>query len=163
MRVLAFDTATKTGCAFGVAGTKPKLWSVDLGKVDWSIRFSKTLRMVAYYIEKYEPDLVSVEQFVGGPKANTDLAGLVACVKGEAHRCGVPVVAYWPSTVRSYFLGGVNRKSKIPIKSQVFSRCRMLGWDVRDTDAADAGALWDYTCSVHSKGHQMTTIGGLFR
>jgi len=160
VKVLAFDTATVTGCAFGVAGTTPKLWSVDLGKVDWPIRFSKTLRMTAFYLREYQPDLVAVEQFVGGPKSNPNLVGLVACVLGEATRLGVRTVTYYPSTVRSHFLGGIRGKG--PIKSQVFARCRMLGWDVKDTDAADAAALWDYTCSVESRAHQMTTVGGLF-
>jgi Holliday junction resolvasome RuvABC endonuclease subunit len=163
MKVLAFDTATKTGVCFGEAGSRPQLWSVVLGKVEWPDRFSKTLRMTAHYIEKYEPDLIAVEAFVGGPKANTSLAGLVACVQGEAVRRGVPVVTYFPATIRKHFLGGVSRSNKTPIKSQVFARCRMLGWDVRDTDAADAGALWDYTCSMHSKDHQMTSVGGLFQ
>jgi Holliday junction resolvasome RuvABC endonuclease subunit len=161
--VLAFDTATTTGIAFGHAGSKPQLWSIGFGsKTPWPERFSKTLRMTAHYIEKYQPDLIAVEAFVGGPKANTSLAGLVACVEGEAVRHGLRVVTYYPATIRKHFLGGVSRANKTPIKSQVFARCRMLGWDVRDTDAADAGALWDYACSVESQAHQMTSIGRLF-
>lgn len=119
--------------------------------------------MTSLYIEKFQPDLVAVESFVGGPKANTNLAGLVACVLGEANRCKVDTVTYYPATIRKYFLGGVSRSDKTPIKSRVFARCKMLGWDVRDLDAADAAALWDYTCSVHSRSHQITTVGGLFR
>lgn len=171
MRVLAFDTASVTGCAFGVAGGIPKTWSVgvtrfnhkNVGIDPWPVRFSKTLRMTAHYIDKFKPDLITVEAFVGGPKANTDLAGLVCCVLGEAERHGIQTVTYYPSTVRKYFLGEDNKKSKIPIKSRVYARCRMLGWDIDDLDAADAAALWDYTCSMHSKDHQMTTVGGLFR
>ncbi|PZQ99187.1 MAG: hypothetical protein DI533_00320 [Cereibacter sphaeroides] len=161
MKVLSFDTATVTGCAFGVAGDKPRSWSVDLGKADWSIRFSQTLRMTATYIKDYGPDLIAVEEFVGGPKANTNLAGLVACVKGEANRRGVRVVSYWPATIRAHFLGR-GSKSKIPIKAQVFARCKMLGWEPGDTDASDALALWDYACSMESRAHQMTSVGGLF-
>lgn len=163
MKCLAFDTATTTGLAFGEAGSKPQLWSIGFGaKTPWPERFSKTLRMTAHYIQKFEPDLIAVEAFVGGPKANTSLAGLVACVEGEATRHGVPVVTYYPATVRKHFLGGVSRANKVPIKAQVYARCRLLGWQVPDLDAADAGALWDYTCSLHSKDHQMTSIGGIF-
>lgn len=170
IRVLAFDTATKTGVCFGEAGSRPKLWSVALGisrrpddSIDWGPRFSKTLRMTEYYIKKFDPDLIAVEAFVGGPKANTSLAGLVACVEGEAARHGVRVVTYYPSTIRKHFLGGVSRSNKTPIKSQVFAKCRMLGWDVPDTDAADAGALWDYVCSIESPRHQLASVGGLFK
>lgn len=159
--VLAFDTATRTGVAFGVCGGKPKSFSIDLGQVDWAIRFARTLRMTRKLIEQHKPDLVAVEQFVGGPKANTNLVGLVACVQGEACRMGVRVVAYYPATVRKHFLGGI--KGNLPIKTQVFNRCRLLGWDVQDTDAADAAALWDYTCSLESRSHQITSVGGLFR
>lgn len=161
MKVLAFDTATKTGCAFGVAGETPRGWSVDLGKVEWPERFARTLRMTARYIREFQPDLVVVEHFVGGPKMNHELVGLWAAVLGEARRHHVRTESYYPATVRKHFLGGI--RAGTPIKSQVFARCKMLGWSVGDTDAADALALWDYSCSVQSRAHQMTTIGGMFR
>ena len=161
MNVLAFDTATKTGVCFGCAGETPRAWSVDLGKAEWPIRFSKTLIMTAHYIEKFRPDLVAVEQFVGGPKANSNLVGLVACVQGEATRLGVRVVSYYPASVRKHFLGGIRAGGEI--KGQVFAKCRLLGWDVKDTDAADAAALWDYTCALESRAHQLASVGGLFR
>lgn len=160
MRILAFDTATNTGVCFGVTGEKPVTFTVGLGKVDWSIRFSRTLKMTRKLITEYKPDIVAVEAFVGGPKANSNLIGLVACVQGETDRMGVKQVAYYPATIRKHFLGGI--RSKAPIKSQVYSRCQMLGWDVKDTDAADAAALWDYTCAMNSRSHQITTVGGLF-
>lgn len=160
MRVLAFDTATVTGVALGDAGSKPRAWSVDLGKVDWSIRFSRTLRMVNRYVTEHRPDLVAVEQFVGGPKANSNLVGLVACVLGEADRLGVRTVAYYPATIRKHFLGGIRGTGKI--KPQVMARCKLLGWPYDDADACDALALWDYTCSVESRAHQISSIGGIF-
>lgn len=162
MKVLAFDTATKTGVAIGSAGETPRAFSVDLGKVDWCIRFSRTLRLTHKLITEHKPDLVVVEAFVGGPKANTDLAGLVACVLGESDRLKVKTATYYPATVRKHFLGGVSKSSRTPIKVQVAQRCAMLGWDVGDTDAADAAALWDYACAVRSRSHQMATVGGLF-
>lgn len=161
MRVLAFDTATNTGVAFGAACGKPVSWSVSLGKEAWPDRFSKTLRMTSWFISEYKPDLVAVEAFVGGAKANTDLAGLVACVLGEARRRGVRVVSYYPATIRAHFLGGI--KGKAPIKQQVFARCIALGWNPKNTDCSDALALWDYACSVESRAHQITSVGGLFR
>lgn len=160
MKVLALDTATKTGCAFGETGGKPRAWSVDLGKVPWPERYAKTLRMTAAYIEKLQPDLVAVEAFVGGPKANSDLIGLVACVLGEATRRRVRTVSYYPASVRSHFLGGIRGKG--PIKGQVFAQCRVLGWNPSDTDCADALALWDYALALESRSHQITSLPGLF-
>ena len=157
---LAFDTATVTGVAFGRSGDRPKSWSVDLGKVDWPVRFSKTLRMVRHYATELKPDLIAVEAFVGGPKANTNLVGLVCCVLGEADRMGIRTVSYYPASIRSHFLGGI--KGKGPIKQQVFAKCRLLGWAPPSLDAADALALWDYALSLESRSHQIASVGGLF-
>lgn len=162
MKVIAFDTATKTGVAIGSAGETPRAFSVDLGKVAWERRFSRILRLTRKVITEHKPDLVAVEAFVGGPKANTDLAGLVACVKGEADRLGVRVVSYYPATIRKHFLGGISTRSQ-KIKPQVMARCHMLGWPSDDPDACDAMALWDYAMALESRAHQITTVGGLFR
>ncbi len=162
IRVLAFDTATKTGVAIGSAGETPRAFSVDLGKVDWCVRFSQLLRLTNKLITDHQPDLVVVEAFVGGPKANTDLAGLVACVLGESDRLKVKTATYYPATIRKHFLGGVSKSSRTPIKVQVAQKCAMLGWDVGDTDAADAAALWSYACALVSRDHQMTDVGSLF-
>ena len=168
MKVVAFDTATRTGVAYGSAGDKPRAFSVDLsvqeerGKAPWPRRFSRLIRLTGKMIDDHWPDLIAVEAFVGGPKANAAPAGLVACVLGESDRLKVKTATYYPATVRQHFLGGVSKSSRTPIKVQVAQRCAMLGWDVGDTDAADAAALWDYACAVQSRSHQMTTVGGLF-
>lgn len=166
MKVVAFDTATRTGVAYGSAGDKPRAFSVDLsvqderGKAPWPRRFSRLIRLTGKMIDDHWPELIVVEAFVGGPKANTDLAGLVACVLGEADRRGIRVASYYPATVRKHFIG-MGKADKI--KSAVMARCHLLGWPSDDADACDALALWDYACSLESRSHQITTIGGLFR
>jgi len=172
MRVLAFDTATKTGVCVGDAGSTPRAWSVDLGKAEWEVRFARTLRMVERYVTDYKPDLVAIEAPVGGRDANADLIGLIACVKGQANRMGIRTVAYFPASVRKHFLGKAltgrdfpgksHAAAKGAIKAAVLSRCHMLGWDVNGHDAADAAALWDYTCAMESRSHQITSLPGLF-
>ena len=158
---LAFDTATSTGCAFGVAGGKPQAWTLHLGKADWPVRFSKLLQHVEHFIKTFDPDIVAVEAFVRGPKANPDLIGLAACVQGQAARMGKRIVTYHQSSIRAHFLGHAG-KSRTPIKVRVFQRCRMLGWPVEDHDQADAVALWDFALSRESRSHQMSSVGGLF-
>lgn len=169
---LAFDVASVTGCAFGVAGEKPRAWSVNFGKQSDEDRFSKAIRMTAAYIERFQPDLVAVEAPVGGRDANALLIGLCACVKGEAARHGVRVVSYFPATVRRHFVGKAltardfpalnHSAAKKAIKGEVIRRCNMLGWQIDDPDAADAAALWDFSLSMESRSHQMATIGNLF-
>ena len=172
MKVLAFDIASKSGVCFGRAGETPRAWSVAFGKGSDEDRFSKAIRMTAAYIAKFQPDLVAVEEPVGGREANALLIGLCACVKGEAARHGVRVVGYYPASVRKHFVGkaltardfpALNRvAAKKAIKGAVIARCKLLGWQIDDPDAADAAALWDFSCAMESRAHQMTTVGGLF-
>lgn len=170
--VLAFDTAIKCGAAVGRPGEKPHTFTVDLGKADWNTRFSRCLRMVDHCIAKFKPDLIVVEAPAQGGFANSDLVGLTVLVRGQAALRGVRCEAIMANSVRKHFLGRALRASDFPgkshaaakgaIKAQVIGRCLALGWDVRDADAADAAALWDFACSRISKAHQITSVGGLF-
>jgi Holliday junction resolvasome RuvABC endonuclease subunit len=170
VKVLAFDIASRTGVCFGEAGQKPRAWAVSLGEGD--DRYAKAIRMCGAYVDRFQPDLVVIEAPVGGRDASALLIGLIACVKGEAMRRGVQTVEYFPSTVRKHFMGKALTAKDFPgkthgaakkaIKGAVMARCIALGWEVRDGDAADAAALWDYACAVHSRAHQMTSVGGLF-
>lgn len=172
MRILALDTAIKTGCAFGVAGGKPVFWSVSLGEAEWSVRFSKMLELVDKCVDKYQPDLVAVEAAATGSHGNPDLIGLAACAQAQAARRGCQVVTYMPNSVRKHFMGKAltardypalnHRAAKKAIKSAVIGRCHMLGWAVTDDNQADAVALWDFAASKVSRAHQMTSLPGLF-
>ena len=172
MNILAFDIASKTGVCIGRAGETPRAWSVAFGKGSDEDRFSKAIRMTAAYVAKFQPDLVAVEEPVGGRDANALLIGLCACVKGEAARHGVRVVGYYPASVRKHFLSkaltardfpALNRTAaKKAIKGAVIAKCNLLGWQIDDPDAADAAALWDFAASLESRAHQMTTVGNLF-
>ena len=173
MRVLALDIATNCGVCFGEAGAAPTAWSVDLGKKrSDAARFAKALRMTRHYIGKFKPDLVAVEAPVGGPKTSHLLVGLWACVTGEIECAGVPVLKCDISSVRKHFLGKhlttkhfphlQPRLAKLEIKRSVMNRCTALGWSVKNDDAADAAAVWDYACATNHPTHHTTTIGGLF-
>ncbi len=171
-RVLAFDTAIKTGVCVGDAGSQPHAFTVDLGKAEWDIRFARTLRMVERFVTQYKPDLVAVEAPAAGGFQNLDLIGLTVCIRAQAARMGVETKVYYANSVRKYFLGRALKASDFPsknraaakkaIKGQVIARCQMLGWKIDDPDAADAAALWDMACSLSSRSHQVATVGGLF-
>lgn len=174
MKVLALDIATQTGCAFGAASTSPLLWSVDLGESrSHNARFAKAIQLTVSLIDKYDPDLVVIEAPVGGPKTSHLLVGLWACVSGAAGHKGKRVEKHDIAAIRKHFLGKHLTVKDFPhlksvaakkraIKSAVINRCNLLGWTPPDDNAADAGALWDYACSIHSMDHHITTIGGLF-
>ena len=172
MKILAFDLASKTGVAFGAVGGKPFVGSVSLGQSE-DHRYAGSIGLCARLIKKYQPDLIAIEAPVGGSNASAFLIGLIACVRGEATRQGVRVVSYYPATIRKHFLGKAMTGRDFPsknaaaakkaIKGVVMARCHLLGWDVKDGDAADAAALWDYASARENMDHQMKTVGGLFR
>lgn len=171
IRVLAFDTAIKTGVAVGDAGARPRAWSVNLGKADWDIRFARALRMVERYVNEFNPDIVAVEGPAAGGYQNLDLIGLTVCIRAQAARMGKRTVVYMPNSVRKHFMGRAlsakdfpgksHAAAKAAIKAQVIGKCRILGWDIEDPDAADAAALWDCALAHESRSHQMVSVGGL--
>lgn len=173
MRVLALDVATVTGCAFGVAGDKPRAWEVDLGKgAADQARFAKAISFARWACEKFEPDLVAIEAPVGGAKTSHLLVGMWACIMGEVHRCKTTPIKCDIATVRKHFLGKhltakhyphlKPAQAKLEIKRAVMNRCRVMGWQAETDNCGDALAIWDYACSTHSPSHHITTIGGLF-
>lgn len=173
MIIAAFDIATVTGLAVGDSGQIPRAWSVDLRKAGKSdeARFSEALRTAHGVIAANKPDLVVVEAPIGGKDANALLIGLAACVRGCAFNHGVRSVTIYPATVRKHFMGeaktsrdfpGLSQaKAKIAIKKEVAARCRAIGWDITDLDAADAAATWDWAQATYARA-QTTPVGGLF-
>ena len=172
MRCLAFDTAIKTGVCFGEAGSRPRAWTVDLGKAGWDIRFARALRMVERYVNEFNPNIVAVEGPAAGGYQNPDLIILTGLVRAQAAKMGKRPVVYMANSVRKHFLGKALKAKDFPgkshgaakaaIKAQVIARCRLLGWDIDDPDAADAASLWDYALSLESRSHQMTSLPGMF-
>jgi hypothetical protein len=175
--ILALDLAGVTGVAVGAPGGAPTAWSVDLGKSrSEDARFSKALVLTHKLIETHKPDLIAIEAPVGGPKTSHFLVGLVACVRGCAFNRKVRVEAYNIASIRKHFCGGhvtsaayghlepKRRKAaaRAAGKNLVMQRCRQLGWQADDDNAADAAALWDYACALASRSHQLTSIPGLF-
>jgi hypothetical protein len=48
--------------------------------------------------------------------------------------------------VRNHFIG--SNPKRLKAKPMVMRQCRMLGWQVKDDNEADALALWSYMCSL---------------
>ncbi len=177
MIVVALDLASVTGVAVGSPGGTPTAWSVDLGQGrSEDARFSQALVLTHKLIEAHKPDLLAIEAPIGGPKTSHFLVGLVACVRGCAFNRKVRIEPYNIAAIRKHFVGGhvtsaayghldpKRRKAaaRSAGKNLVMNRCRQLGWQVDDDNAADACALWDYSCALESRSHQITSIPGLF-
>jgi Holliday junction resolvasome RuvABC endonuclease subunit len=172
VKILALDIATNTGICVGAPGANPKAWSVNLGQAPEARRLSNALRMAHGLIETHKPDLIVVEAAIGGKNASAYLTKLLGCVEGCAYNRGVNLTSVYPATVRKHFMGKAKTsrdfphlkpaKAKLAIKEEIAQRCRLLGWDVPDLDAADAAATWDWACATQVKGYQAKPTGGLF-
>ncbi|WP_120636044.1 hypothetical protein [Ruegeria sp. EL01] len=186
MQIVALDLATNTGIAVGRAGENPKCWSISLGDTPYvrggmsqadkfkleSKRLNNALIMTQGLIQSHEPDLLVVEAAIGGKNASSFLIKLFGCVQGCAGNRRVNMIPVYPATVRRHFMGKAKTsrdfphlkpaKAKLAIKEEIEARCRLLGWDVPDLDAADAAATWDWACATQVRGFQAKPTGGLF-
>lgn len=175
MKILALDVATVIGVAAGHPNSTPTAWAVDLSTAgkSYDARYAKARAMVSHFHKTIMPDLVAIEAPIGGSDASRYLIELVAHIKGRCFDLGLQTVEYNIGSVRKHFLGRHFIKRDFPalsdsaatkiIKGKVLTRCRALGWEVSDFDAADACALWEYACSRESHAHQVQNLPGLFQ
>lgn len=157
MRVLALDTARRTGWAYGEF-EGPRLFG--------AFELPQTGERIAPYLimfEKYVHDLIAThrpqkiafESPLLNPRRdnvvkNRKLYGLVNSIEVIAHKMDIPCVEESIGRIRTHFLGkGFPRKSDA-VNIAIKVRCRELGWDVPHnyTDEASALALLDYILSL---------------
>jgi hypothetical protein len=156
--------------AFGEAGATPRAWSVDLGKrLGDRERFSKTISLTRWACKRFKPDLIAIEAPIGGKTTRTSswACGPVPWGKRRGFTClsrsaTSPLCAstfFGKHLTAKHFPHLPAAKAKAEIKRSVMNRCKALGWEVDDHDAADAAAIWDYACAVHAKtGHETTPL-----
>lgn len=159
MKILALDIATTTGFALGKAGAIPRSGSVRLKKpgeppeiAAWNLRCFLRDQFVLD-----RPDLAVVEHFLHpiGQKSGDAVILQLMCVGAAlAELIGSQVRYEMPhaSTVRKHFIGAANMGDRAKTKAAVVRRAQALGYvdrDCRDTDRADACALWDWACATY--------------
>lgn len=138
-----------------------------------NIRFLAVARLVEELLLEEEPDFIVIEAFIGGSNASAYLIGLVTCVRLCAANHAIKCEMVFPATVRKHFLGKAKTsndfpnvtvaKAKLLIKEEVAARCKLLGWEVPDLDAADAAATWDWACAMRAPAYQAKPQGGMFK
>lgn len=154
--VLALDLATRFGWAEGPVGGTPRYGSErfapsgsDRGAViAGSIRFFQR-RFMAFRPMKvvFEAPLAP-SQVRGRTNVNTarTLLALPAVVEGLCNLNGIyRVEEAKVSDIRRWFIGS-NPRGDLG-KKMVIERLRLMGHDPEDDNAADALALWFYTCA----------------
>jgi hypothetical protein len=87
---------------------------------------------------------------------NELLMGLVACVRGWAQMKGVRCETFEVASIDKHFLGS-RIKGRAERKAANISRCRQLRWAPNTDDEADAGAVFDLSCSLQNRSHAVQT------
>lgn len=150
-RVLALDLSSHTGWAIDrpTGGEKPLSGVVDLplDGDEYGRAFVAFEQFLCDAIAAHAPDAVAFEaplmhrgsNFITTEQTVRLLFGLAAITELVAHRSGLMAYEVNVATVKRHFAG--NGRAT---KADMMARCRQLGWEVKDHNAADACAVWDF-------------------
>jgi Holliday junction resolvasome RuvABC endonuclease subunit len=150
-KFLALDLATRTGWALRSAGGALQFGFEQLPPAhgeDYGRLFNAYRGWLRGMIAIDRPDWIYFERAMTneheGQSAAIILIGLAAMTLEIAYERKVPWKHIPVSTVRKHFCGSGKAK-----KEDVGYRCRQLGYEVSDHNAADAIALLDYAEHKH--------------
>jgi hypothetical protein len=162
MIVAGLDIATNTGVCLGEPGQTPIFWSENLGeRLPHEQRFSNALRLAHRLVSQHQVTFIGIEAPIIVPRRdnkamNELLMGLVACVRGWAQMKGVRCETFEVASIDKHFLGS-RIKGRAERKAANISRCRQLRWAPNTDDEADAGAVFDLSCSLQNRSHAVQT------
>lgn len=156
--LIFLDVASKMGCADGIIGKSPRLYTVSLSReadgfftgpargARWAAERLYVSRPRAVYIEA--PPQVGAMHGHTNAKTITDLIGLVKAIGAIFENAGIPTHTAHVGTVRKWFLGAGNMKGDVA-KRDAARIARALGWAPNNLDEADAAAGWHWACGLH--------------
>jgi hypothetical protein len=151
-KILALDVATKTGVAEGRPGEVPRLQTIDFrGKDDLTGLYGRATLWMATKLRDDPPDLVVIEQPVppsgawGHTNHQTSMItiGMFGIFCGIVHCKSIRLEIAPISTWRKSFLGRGNHPGVIA-KQMCLDRCKLLGWDAIDHNAAESAGIWSW-------------------
>ncbi len=152
MKILALDTARRTGWAIGAPNQRVRFGHVtfpDAGIDDVGWIMDEFIRWLDPLIKLERPDAIVYEApFVSGQTnqaAAYILLSLAGCVELVARWNGL-AGDLWKATPhqRNIHFIGTNSIGREKLKLATIAKCRELGADVRNDDEADACSLLSY-------------------
>lgn len=163
--VYGIDLGTRTGVAFGRAGTTAinhAALRLKLPHEHRAVAFTNIYDELRKLFRTHPPALVVKEKMLpmaallkvsGGSDDNMRFhAGLHAIVESLCGRYAVPWTEVQDSKVRKYFLGRAHCGDRESTKAAVIDRCHklwLLPLSCRDDNLADACAVWDWACATY--------------
>lgn len=167
MNLLALDISKSCGWAFARDWAQPSFGvkefprgdHVDEGRVfslfrDW-LHDMLTLHNVNLLL--YEAPIHGVNDM----RTTFVLIGMAAHAESVCHDRGVRVYQEAASVIRKHFVGKGRAGKKGNIKDDVGYRCRQLGWQVSDHNAADALAALAYARDTFLPANAAQVMGGV--
>lgn len=172
MQIMALDIASHAmGICEGKIGDVPT-FSTQVFHVEGGTRYeigAKAVNWIATRLQKpaidiggqwQRPDFIYIEApLAGGQKFHRSpdtaylLGGLAMTIGAIASCKHIPVREGRVNTIRAHFIGNGNMPGE-EAKRAVRKRCLQLGWEPKNNDESDAGALWHWACSQQSKSVQ---------
>lgn len=158
--ILALDTGTATGVAWGKIGATPKLATLRLpegGRADVGRFFSSFTDALHAVIVDVAPTLIVFEApFIGGKLARNmhsarRVIGLPCVVEMLAHRHGVECAEAGIFDVRGFLLND-RRAKKAPVLPAIVAR----GLTPANDHEADAAAVWFYAAHMRQSASVCT-------
>ncbi len=159
-KLLTIDAATQCGLAAGEPGERPVLSTVNFGEIgDNQLEVgARCLRWIAHLLKDDRPDQIWIEEPMpfGGKEGQSSaqsrirLQGLVMVIGSAARLKGVPVHMVRITTARKGFIGHGGLKRDIA-KRRSRAMCRLLGWEPKNDDEADAGCLFWFASVANGK------------
>lgn len=165
VKILAFDLGKSTGVAFAEGSNKPEFSTFKLGtgKTTHPALCAAAMRMTNKLIKRYEPDIIAFEAPYldrRKPRAAALLYSLRGAVMGTAKINGIHPQEFTVNECRSFFINTVSL-GRAEAKATVMQMCKTLGWDPKNNDESDAGAVLEKARSVE-KVSTLMPKGGLF-
>jgi hypothetical protein len=166
-KILAIDCATQCGLASAEAGAKPRLETVNFGDIgDNHLECgARCLRWISFRLTDDRPDEIWMEEpmaFAGkegqsSAASRVRLNGLYMIIGSAARLKGVPVHPVRITTARKGFLGNGGLKRDVA-KRRSRAMCRLLGWEPKNDDEADAGCLFWFASVAHGRAPMISRL-----
>ena len=159
-KILAIDCATQSGIASGEPGDKPRLETVyfgDSGDNHLEVG-ARCLKWIAHRLTDDRPDQIWMEEPMSFAAAEgrssgasrVRLNGLYMVIGAAARLKGVPVHPVLITSARKGFLGHGGLKRDVA-KKRSRAMCRLLGWEPKNDDEADAGCIFWFASVANGK------------
>jgi len=149
MLIIALDPATRCGVAEGIAGGTPELKTINFGREldDPADVFARVMTFAARRLDAPpRPAFLAIESPV--PKYDSSLVlGMHAIFIGAARQRGIPIKHAAVGTWRAYALGSGKMRREVA-KAAAVETVKRLGWPAEDHNAAEAGLIWLWCCSL---------------